>query len=62
LLKPGGKLVYSTCSLEPEENQMVVQQFLSERPEFKLDLERELIPFTDGSDGAYQATLISCHR
>lgn len=57
-LKPGGTLVYSTCSLEPEENQEVVQQFLAEHPTFRLDFERELLPFADGVDGAYVARLV----
>jgi 16S rRNA (cytosine967-C5)-methyltransferase len=56
-VKPGGVLVYSTCSLEPEENAGVVQQFLAEHPDFKLEHERELIPFADGVDGAYVARL-----
>ena len=56
-VKPGGILVYSTCSLEPEENAGVVQQFLTENPTFKLDNERELIPFVDNVDGAYVARL-----
>ncbi|MGB8002600.1 MAG: 16S rRNA (cytosine(967)-C(5))-methyltransferase RsmB [Anaerobacillus sp.] len=38
LLKPGGKLVYSTCTIEEAENQEVVKQFLSDHPEFKLDV------------------------
>jgi len=57
LLKAGGVLVYSTCSLEPEENRTVIGQFLGERPDFKLDRERELIPFVDAMDGAYVARL-----
>jgi len=56
-LKPGGTLVYSTCSLEPEENGEVVKQFLAEHPQFKLEQERELLPFVEGVDGAYVAKL-----
>ncbi len=36
LLKPGGRLVYATCSLLPEENQDVVQAFLAQAPQFEL--------------------------
>jgi len=56
-LKPGGVLVYSTCSLEPEENSTVVQAFLQEHKDFKLERERELLPFTDNVDGAFVALL-----
>jgi 16S rRNA (cytosine967-C5)-methyltransferase len=58
-LKPGGTLVYSTCSLEPEENGDVVKQILSERTELKLENERELLPFADAVDGAYVARMKS---
>jgi 16S rRNA (cytosine967-C5)-methyltransferase len=57
-LKPGGVLVYSTCSLEPEENAEVVKQFLSGHAEFKLESERELLPFVDNVDGAFVAVLV----
>jgi 16S rRNA (cytosine967-C5)-methyltransferase len=56
-LKSGGTLVYSTCSLEPEENKEVVQQFLKEQGGFKLERERELLPFADRVDGAYVARM-----
>jgi 16S rRNA (cytosine967-C5)-methyltransferase len=59
LLKPNGTLVYSTCSLEPEENQKVVEQFLWEFSKFKLDHERELVPFVDEVDGAFVARLMA---
>jgi len=56
-LKPGGTLVYSTCSLEPEENSEVVKEFLREHENFKLESERQLLPFADNVDGAYVARL-----
>ena len=36
LVKSGGTLVYATCSLEPEENEQVVERFLSARPGFRM--------------------------
>lgn len=58
LLKPGGVLVYSTCSLEPEENEQVVRRLLSAVPDLRLEAERYSRPFHDGFDGAFAAKLI----
>jgi len=57
-IKPAGVLVYSTCSLEPEENGEVVKEFLAGHSGFKLEAERELSPFADGVDGAYVAKFV----
>ncbi|MDD5140569.1 MAG: 16S rRNA (cytosine(967)-C(5))-methyltransferase RsmB [Verrucomicrobiales bacterium] len=57
-LKPGGVLVYSTCSLEPDENSEVVKEFLREHAAFTLESERELLPFVDNVDGAYVARIL----
>ena len=56
--RPGGVLVYSTCSLEREENQHVVTNFFASNRDFRLDQEKELTPMTDGVDGAYCARLV----
>src|SRR5215470_16257062 len=58
LLKPGGTLAYSTCSLEPEENEQVVRRLLAKPPGLSLEAEDESFPFRDGFDGAYAARLV----
>jgi 16S rRNA (cytosine967-C5)-methyltransferase len=57
-IKSGGTMVYSTCSLEPEENSGVIQEFLAEHSSFKLESERQLLPFADNVDGAFVARLV----
>ena len=54
---PGGALVYSTCSNEPEENEAQVTAFLARHPDFSLEESRESIPFDSGTDGAFAARL-----
>jgi 16S rRNA (cytosine967-C5)-methyltransferase len=44
LVKNGGVIVYSTCTIEPEENIEVVKEFLSRHPEFKIDDARNYLP------------------
>lgn len=57
LLKPGGRLIYSTCSLEAEENEKVVEQILAKHPDLKLTGEIRRLPHVDACDGAYAARL-----
>jgi 16S rRNA (cytosine967-C5)-methyltransferase len=68
LLKPGGILLYATCSIMPAENTRVVERFLERQTDATCDLlpvawgiaqpcGRQLLPATDGHDGFYYARL-----
>lgn len=70
LVRPGGMLIYATCSLEPEENECQVEAFLTSHPEFHRETSRAvpadllsprgdltILPFRDQMDGAYSARL-----
>lgn len=53
LLKPKGTLVYSTCSLEREENEDVVRNFVEKMSILQLEEERYSLPFRENFDGAF---------
>ena len=69
-VRPGGRLVYSTCTLNPDENAGIVRPFLKEHPEFRTrsvecvlpgttkdDDFLTLYPFRTGTDGFFIASL-----
>jgi len=58
LLAPGGILVYSTCSLEPEENAGMISGWLRENPGFSLERSRLSIPPHRCMDGAFSARIV----
>ena len=54
-VKPGGKLVYSTCTINREENEENAAWFQAEYPEFRLVSEEQLLPGQQAGDGFYIA-------
>lgn len=57
-VRPGGRLVYSTCSIDAEEDGLLIREFLKEHPEWTLKEEKLILPQEEKSDGAYAALLI----
>jgi 16S rRNA (cytosine967-C5)-methyltransferase len=56
-VRPGGTLVYSTCTIHSEENEKNVEWFLKEYPEFALERMEQLLPGTVGQDGFFLAKM-----
>jgi 16S rRNA (cytosine967-C5)-methyltransferase len=57
MVKPGGKLVYATCSILPSENENQVKTFLDSHKEFKFVEDKKISPSKSGFDGFYMALL-----
>jgi len=57
MVKPGGHLIYSTCSIFMDENQHQVEVFLKENPGYTVEEEKILTPFMNGTDGFYMVRL-----
>ena len=57
MLKVDGRMVYATCSLLPSENQVQVENFLKENPNFSLLADKTMRPDIEGYDGFYMAVL-----
>ena len=52
-VKPGGELMYSTCTINKIENEGVTDRFLSEHEDFKVRCSRHIMPCSGGPDGFY---------
>ena len=61
LLKPGGQLVYATCTLNRKENEVQIDKFLDNHPNYTLIKQQTLLPHHHNSDGFYMALLIKSY-
>ena len=52
-VKPGGTLLYSTCTVNPDENEEVVDAFLRKNPSFEKKEQILLLPQENGTDGFF---------
>ncbi len=57
-VRPNGRLIYSTCTLNKKENEKQVMRFLKEHPSFLLQKEQTIFPYEHGTDGFYIALLL----
>lgn len=57
-VKKGGKLIYVTCSLLKEENESIIEAFIKDHPEFKVDKQERLFPVHQGGDGFFFCRMI----
>lgn len=58
LLKNGGTMVYSTCTLNKKENEKNIERLLENHPEMELVRQRTIFPFEYQSDGFYMAKMV----
>ena len=59
LIKPGGRIIYSTCSICPQENEEVVNKFIENNPEFSITSQKTILP-TKIHDGSYSCSITLC--
>ena len=62
MVRPGGALIYATCSILPSDNQEQTAWFLNQSPHFRLDGEKIHLPSESAFDGFYMVRLFKEER
>ncbi|HEX7069361.1 MAG TPA: 16S rRNA (cytosine(967)-C(5))-methyltransferase RsmB [Rhodothermales bacterium] len=62
MVRPGGVLVYGTCTIEPEENEERVRAFLQRNPAYSVESAHEFVPSETGTPEGFMVTLPQVHR
>ena len=59
MLKRSGKLVYSTCTICPHENELLIKKFIEKNQQLKLDSQKQILPKLDCPGDGFFAAIIS---
>ena len=62
MVKPGGVLVYSTCTLNKKENEKQIEKFLGLHDNAQLISQRTIFPYEYNTDGFYMAKLVKAEK
>lgn len=57
LLKKDGRMVYSTCTINKKENELLIEKFIKTHPDMKVIEQRKILPFEYDSDGFFMCKL-----
>ncbi len=55
--RPGGRVLYSTCTVDPFENEQITEGFISEHPGYSIEKQQQIYPSPDGRDGFYSCVI-----
>ena len=62
LLNKNGLLVYSTCTICPSENNLLIEKFLKKNSKFELVFEKQILPNNNDSGDGFYAAIISYEK
>ena len=55
--RPGGRVLYSTCTVDPFENEQITEGFIAEHPGYSIEKQQQIYPSANGPDGFYSCVI-----